>query len=79
MSKKKFCWKHLLYHVVDGKCVMERLPWIDLNKMAVRITKKEGKKKSISIGQVKEVMKLVFEDLAGMDLDRVRGILDRYR
>lgn len=36
---------------------------INLNKVAVEVAKKEGGKKSISIGQIKECQKLTFEEL----------------
>jgi hypothetical protein len=36
---------------------------MNLNDLAKRITLKEGKKKHLSIAQVKEVLSLVFEEL----------------
>ena len=52
---------------------------VNLNKMATRITLKEGKKKSISIGQVKEVMKLTFQELAKIECFEVLKIVRKYR
>jgi len=40
---------------------------MDMNEFAKRITLKEGKKKSLSIAQVKEVIRLVMEELAKED------------
>lgn len=37
---------------------------IDLNTLARRVTLREGLKRQINIGQVKEVMKILFEELA---------------
>ena len=36
---------------------------MNLNDLAKKITLKEGKKKNLSIAQVKEVIRLVFEEL----------------
>jgi hypothetical protein len=52
---------------------------INLNDFAKEITLKEGGKISLPIGQVKEVMKLVFEKLAGMDPEDVQKVLKRYQ
>ena len=40
---------------------------MDMNEFAKRITLKEGKKKSLSIAQEKEVIRLVMEELAKED------------
>lgn len=52
---------------------------VNLNNLAKEITLSEGKKKQISIGQVKEVMKLVFTYLASIEQDEVFKILKRYK
>ena len=52
---------------------------INLNKFAKKITDKEGKKESLSIAQVKEVMRLIFKKLAKMDALDVLRILARYK
>lgn len=43
---------------------MESMKAIDLNKLAKAITLKEGLKISLSIAQVKEVLKITMEELA---------------
>lgn len=52
---------------------------VNLNKMAIDITKSEGLKKAVSIAQVKEVMKLVFKSLKKMTIDDITGILKKYQ
>ena len=52
---------------------------MNLNNLAKKITLKEGKKKSLSIAQVKEVMKILLTELATMDSNEVQNILNRYR
>ncbi len=44
---------------------------IDFNDLAKAIAKKEGKKKQLSIAQIKEVMKLMKEELSKNDNDAV--------
>lgn len=34
---------------------------INLNKIAIEITKKEGLKKQISIAQIKEILRIIFK------------------
>ena len=52
---------------------------INLNDLAREVTLEEGLKKSISIAQVKEVMKIVFKKLAGHEEETVLKVLRRYR
>ena len=52
---------------------------IDLNQLAVKIAKGEGKKKQISIAQIKEVMGLVFREMAKMNAGDVASIMARYK
>jgi len=52
---------------------------INLNDLAVKITKREGGAMSLSIGQVKEVMRLTLEELASRDIDEVILLMKRYR
>ena len=52
---------------------------MNLNDLAREITLKEGKKISLPIGQVKEVIRLVFVKLARYDPAVVEMILRRYR
>jgi hypothetical protein len=50
---------------------------MNLNDFAVVVTKKEGKKKSISIAQVKEVIRIVLTELA-KNPDEAMKIIRRY-
>lgn len=52
---------------------------INLNDLATEITEAEGGAVSLGIGQVKEVMTLVFKKLASFSDEEVKSILDRYR
>ena len=52
---------------------------MNLNKLARKITLREGKKKQMSIAQIKEVMKLVFQELSQMGFNEVLKILARYK
>jgi len=51
----------------------------NLNKMAERVAAIEGKKISLDIAQIKEVMKIVFEELAALPSTEVEEILKEYR
>jgi hypothetical protein len=52
---------------------------MNLNDMARRITLEEGKKKNLTIGDVKEVMRLTFIDLGTFEDKEVIKTLNRYR
>ena len=52
---------------------------MNLNTLARTITLKEGGKKSISIAQVKEVMKLLLIELANMSVAECDKVIDRYK
>ena len=52
---------------------------INLNDLAVTITKQEGGKMSLSIGQVKEVMRITIKELAARTSEEVAELLSRYR
>ena len=53
---------------------------INMNDVAIEITLAEGKKKSINIGQVKEVLKLFLQRLAKeKDFINVIYLIDRYK
>ncbi len=52
---------------------------IDMNLMAKRITLKEGKKLSLSIAQVKEVLKITLGILAKMSYKDVADLLKRVK
>jgi len=47
---------------------------MDLNKVAVRITKKEGGKRNLTIGDVKEVMGLFLKELQKDEVDALKTI-----
>ena len=52
---------------------------INLNSLARDITLKEGKKKNLNIGQVKEVMKLTLEALASLEMVDVARLILKYK
>lgn len=52
---------------------------INLNSLAISITKSEGLKKQVNIAQVKEVMKLIFKAVRKMTIEDINGILKRYK
>jgi len=52
---------------------------INLNNLAIEITKAEGLKKQVSISQVKEIMKIVFKKLNKMTFAEVQSILSKYK
>ena len=52
---------------------------MNLNELAREVTLKEGKKEQMSIAQVKEVMKILLEELAYMDSGDLEKTLKRYR
>ena len=51
---------------------------MDMNKFAQEITLSEGMKKSVSIAQVKEILKLTFKKIAHMELSELVNLLKRY-
>ena len=51
---------------------------MNLNDLARRITLKDGGKKHISVAQVKEVMKMLLEELAELDDKELQRALARY-
>jgi len=52
---------------------------MNLNEMARDITLREGGKISISIAQVKEIMKIFLQELADYSDDEILVVIDRYR
>ena len=52
---------------------------INLNDLAVKIAKGEGKKKQVNISQIKEIMGLVFREMAKMNAGDVASIMARYK
>lgn len=51
---------------------------MNLNEFAIKITKEEGKLRSLPIGQVKEVIRLVLTEVAYMPYSEVSQLLKRY-
>jgi len=52
---------------------------LNLNEIATAITLQEGKKVSLPIGQVKEVLRLTLRWLASLPSEQVETVLHRYR
>lgn len=52
---------------------------MNLNEFAKEITLQEGKKRQVSIGQVKEIMRLVFMKLAREPDMEVIRLVKRYK
>ena len=52
---------------------------MNLNTLARYITLDEGLKVSLPIGQVKEVMAILFRRLAALSPEEVEAVLKRYR
>jgi len=52
--------------------------FINLNDWARKITLKEGKVKQISIAQVKEVMKIILQDMANMPFAHIADLVKKY-
>jgi hypothetical protein len=57
----------------------KRVNSVNLNNFAKEITIKEGLKKSVSIAQVKEIVKLVLTELARMTESELTTVLNKYR
>lgn len=52
---------------------------VNLNNLAKEITLLEGKKRSVSVCQVKEILRITLELLAVEDEWEIRKLLRRYR
>ncbi len=52
---------------------------MNLNEMAKRIAKKETGSREVDITQIKEIMKLTFEELGKFENEDVIAIINRYR
>ena len=52
---------------------------VNLNDVAKTITLQEGKKVSLPIGQVKEVLRLTLRWMASLSIGEVIAVLRRYR
>lgn len=51
---------------------------VNLVKFASELAKAEGLKKQVSIGNVREVMKLIFKKLKTLTVEQLMDILKRY-
>ena len=51
---------------------------VNLVKLASQIAKSEGLRKQTSIGNVREIMKLIFQAEKKMTVDELANILKRY-
>jgi hypothetical protein len=51
---------------------------VNLNTLAEKVTKAEGKTKNLSIAQVKEVMKLVFTEMSELTLLEAVSLIKKY-
>lgn len=51
---------------------------INLNDLAREIALEEGGKKQVSIAQIKEIMKIIFEELAQEKPSDVLKVIERY-
>jgi len=61
------------------KSIKWRYNMVNLNDMSRRIALKEGGHKNLKISDIKEVMKLVFIELAKLDMRDVHNILKKYK
>lgn len=52
---------------------------MNLNNLAKEITLQEGGKINLPIGQVKEVMRIVLQELAKMSETESRRVINRYK
>lgn len=52
---------------------------MNLNNFAREITLQEGMKKSLSIAQVKEVLRLILSEFSKMDEAEVIKVINRYK
>lgn len=51
----------------------------NLNEMAKSIAKKETGSREVDITQIKEIMKLTFEELGRFENEEIIAIINRYR
>jgi len=52
---------------------------MNLNEFAKTVTEKEGLKKSVSIAQIKEIIKIIFVELGRMYEADAIAVIRRYR
>jgi hypothetical protein len=55
---------------------------VNLNTLARTVAKREGKKKQVSIAQIKEIMKILFQELYKEEKKKpgaVQKVLNRYK
>ena len=51
---------------------------MNMNEFAKKVTLIEGKKRQVSIAQVKEIIKITLTELANLSEDEIMKIIDRY-
>ena len=52
---------------------------MNLNEWAKDITRQEGKKLNLSIGQVKEVLRIVLTDMSEMSIHEVAELMRKFK
>ena len=52
---------------------------MNLNKLAKTVAEKEGKKKEVSIAQIKEILRIILIELAKYPYKEVISLLSRYK
>ena len=52
---------------------------VDLNEFAKEVTLAEGKKESVNMGQVKEILTITLTKLAALPQSQLDELLSRYR
>lgn len=57
----------------------EKTKMVNMNDMALRITKKEGKKLNLSIAQVKEVLSLTLKEIKLLSVQDLTDLLKRLK
>ncbi len=70
---------HLLHHESHNKIYKRTVMKVNLNQFSNEITLEEGKKISISVAQVKEVLRITFKKLGKMSFREVIQLLGRYK
>jgi hypothetical protein len=53
--------------------------YVSLNLLAEEVARKEGKKKATDIAQIKEIMRIIFQEMAKMRSSQLKYILKRYK
>lgn len=82
----------MIYDIIVGGCIIvfalyltyrlvrkKEVKRMNLNDLARTVTLREGKKRSVSIAQVKEIMRILFEELSKKPFLDVWDIIKRYK